>query len=117
MSKMNVKKSLLIQKEAKDIFKYLNDFHNWPQWSPWLIADPNTSRNIDSDGKFYYWEGAVTGSGDMRVLNERKNKSLSCDLNFYKPWKSRAKVDFYLEEKDYSDHFPVYIVLGKGILN
>jgi hypothetical protein len=53
----------------------------------------------------------------MRVLNERKNKSLSCDLNFYKPWKSRAKVDFYLEEKDYSDHFPVYIVLGKGILN
>jgi len=97
---MNVKKSLLIQKEAKDIFKYLNDFHNWPQWSPWLIADPNTSLNIDSDGKFYYWEGAVTGSGDMRVLNERKNKSLSCDLNFYKPWKSRAKVDFYLEEKD-----------------
>ena len=53
---MYVKKSLLIQKEADSIFKYLNDFHNWPQWSPWLIADPNASLNIDMDGKFYNWE-------------------------------------------------------------
>lgn len=96
---MYVKKSLLIQKEADSIFKYLNDFHNWPQWSPWLIADPNASLNIDMDGKFYNWEGVITGSGDMKVLCETKNKSLSCALNFYKPWKSKAIVDFYLEEK------------------
>ena len=88
-----------IQKEVKSIFNYLNDFHNWPQWSPWLIADPNTSLNIDTDGKYYIWEGDVTGSGDMRVLSETKNKSLSCSLNFYKPWKSKVEVDFYLEEK------------------
>lgn len=50
---MYIKKSLLIQKEVKSIFNYLNDFHNWPQWSPWLIADPNTSLNIDTDGKYY----------------------------------------------------------------
>ena len=91
MSKVYIKKSLLIQKEAKFIFNYLNDFHNWPQWSPWLIADPNTSLNIDTDGKYYNWEGDVTGSGDMRVLSETKNKSLSCSLNFYKPWKSKAE--------------------------
>ena len=96
---MYIKKSLLIQKEVKSIFNYLNDFHNWPQWSPWLIADPNTSLNIDTDGKYYIWEGDVTGSGDMRVLSETKNKSLSCSLNFYKPWKSKVEVDFYLEEK------------------
>ena len=35
----------------------------------------------------------------MKVLCETKNKSLSCALNFYKPWKSKAIVDFYLEEK------------------
>ena len=98
MSKMYIKKSLLIQKEAKFIFNYLNDFHNWPQWSPWLIADPNTSLNIETDGKYYNWEGDVTGSGDVRVLGETKNKSLSCSLNFYKPWKSKAEVNFYLEE-------------------
>lgn len=69
---MYIKKSLLIQKEAKSIFNYLNDFHNWPQWSPWLIADPNTSLNIETDGKYYNWEGDVTGSGDMRVLSETK---------------------------------------------
>lgn len=92
MSKIYIKKSLLIQKEAKSIFNYLNDFHNWPQWSPWLIADPNTSLNIETDGKYYNWEGDVTGSGDMRVLSETKNKSLSCSLNFYKPWKSKRKI-------------------------
>ena len=73
---MYIKKSLLIQKEAKSIFNYLNDFHNW---FPWLIADLNTSQNIDTDGKYYNWEGDVTGSGDTRVLSETKNKSLPFD--------------------------------------
>ena len=65
---MYIKKSLLIQKEAKTIFNYLNDFHNWPQWSPWLIADPNTSLNIDLDGKYYNWEGDVTGYWENEAL-------------------------------------------------
>jgi hypothetical protein len=72
---MYIKKSLLIQKEAKFIFNYLNDFHNWPQWSPWLIADPNTSLNIDTDGKYYNWEGDVDATGQSLALTKRKTKT------------------------------------------
>lgn len=100
MIKIDIKKSLLIKKEASHIFQLINDFHHWPKWSPWLIADPTTSLNIDNDGKFYNWHGNVTGSGDMKILSEKKNQSVSCILNFYKPWKSKAEVDFYLEEKE-----------------
>lgn len=74
MSALYIQKSILIHKEAKDIFKLLNDFHHWPKWSPWLIADPNTSLNIHDDGKFYNWEGPITGSGDMKVLTETRNE-------------------------------------------
>lgn len=99
MPTMYIQKSIFIKKEAKEIFKFLNDFHFWPKWSPWFIADPDTSLNIDNNGKFYNWEGAITGSGDMKVLTETKNESISCSLNFYKPWKSSAEVNFELSKE------------------
>lgn len=46
MIKIDIKKSLLIKKEASHIFQLTNDFHHWPKWSPLLIADPTTSLNI-----------------------------------------------------------------------
>ncbi len=99
MSSLYVQKSILINKEPEAIFKFLNDFHSWPKWSPWLIADPKTSISIHDDGKFFNWDGAVTGSGDLNVLTEVKNQSISYSLNFYKPWKSTADVSFDLAKK------------------
>lgn len=55
--------------------------------------------NVREDGKYYEWEGKQVGSGNMTVLREDGNSSIDIDLTFLKPWKSKAKVRFTLEQK------------------
>ena len=28
------------------VFPYVNDFHKWPDWSPWEKLDPNMKREL-----------------------------------------------------------------------
>ncbi len=100
MPKIYVRKSIQINAPASEVFLKLNDFHQWPAWSPWLIQEPEAAVNVAKDGKSYSWEGKRVGSGNMKVLSEIANQSLRCDLNFIKPWKSHAITGFQLKEKD-----------------
>ena len=99
MPSIHVSKNVFIEKKPKDIFPLINDFHHWPKWSPWLLADKKADLKIDPDGQFYSWNGAITGSGDMKICSKEKNQSVTYELNFYKPWKSHAVVQFLLTEK------------------
>ncbi|MEL6140195.1 MAG: SRPBCC family protein [Bacteroidota bacterium] len=96
MPKFSVVRSTLIDAPADRVFSALNDFHTWPHWSPWLIAEPNATVNIAEDGKSYNWEGKRVGSGAMSIASEAPGKSIDYDLTFLKPWKSQAKTSFLL---------------------
>lgn len=97
MPKMHVEKSIQIDASPEKVFAKINDFHHWPAWSPWLIAEPEAKVTVAADGKSYSWEGQRVGSGEMAILSETPNQSLSCDLTFLKPWKSTAKTNFNLK--------------------
>jgi len=96
MPKFSVVRSTLIDAPADRVFAALNNFHTWPQWSPWLIAEPDATVNIAEDGKSYNWEGNRVGSGEMSITDEVPEKSIDYDLNFLKPWKTQAKTSFQL---------------------
>lgn len=96
---MFVRKTILIHKSPNEIFPLINNFNSWPQWSPWLIADPNTRLDFENNGKYYRWKSEIIGSGSMQVLTEAPNESISYDLNFITPWKSQARVDMFLNKK------------------
>lgn len=96
MPKISVSRSTTINSSPKEIFQKLNDFNHWPNWSPWLIMEPEVSVTITDDAKYYEWKGDRTGEGNMKITNEVENESLSLDLTFLKPWKSKASVDFKL---------------------
>jgi effector-binding domain-containing protein len=55
---------------------------------------------VDPDGKYYNWESSILGSGEMSIENEQENQSINCDLQFFEPWRSKAKVTFYLNAKN-----------------
>ena len=97
MPKMNIDKSIVINKKPGEIFKYLNDFNEWVFWSPWLITDPDAKTKVSEDGKYNEWDGKVVGSGNMTILSEKENESIDYNLTFLKPWKSKAKVSFILK--------------------
>lgn len=97
MPKMNVSKSITINAPKEKIKTFLSDFHNWKNWSPWLICEPEAKLDYQKDGKYYKWEGKRVGVGEMTVLKEYDSE-IDYDLTFLKPWKSKAKVNFKLTD-------------------
>lgn len=98
MPKINVRKSCLINAPLDKVYQTVRDFHQWPRWSPWLITDPDCQVTYADDGKQYAWEGPVVGSGEMAVRDETPGGAIQYQLTFFKPWKSRAAVQFSFEE-------------------
>ncbi|MEM9142980.1 MAG: SRPBCC family protein [Bacteroidota bacterium] len=97
MPKTFVSRSSTIDVPKEKVKNTLADLHNWRPWSPWLVCEPEAKVEVEDDGKFYKWEGKRTGSGTIKVVDVSENK-IEYDLNFLKPWKSYAKVDFSFTE-------------------
>ena len=101
MPRMRVDTSIFIKKPSKIIYQSLCDFNHWQKWSPWLLAEPEAKVDIAPTGEFYQWEGSIVGAGQMRITQTSEaNDFLAMDLEFIKPWKSKAKVAFHLEENE-----------------
>lgn len=99
MPKINVRRSITINKPVSEVYNTLSDFNNWHPWSPWLISEPEAKVKVSENNKFYEWEGKVVGSGQMRIMEEKENQEIHIDLTFLKPWKSHAKTSFFFEDK------------------
>ena len=65
MPLFTVSKSLRIAAPVERVSGLVRDFRSWPQWSPWLIAEPSVALSHSDDGRGYTWDGAITGSGEM----------------------------------------------------
>lgn len=94
---MHVTRSIEIAAPQEKILPLVADFRNWPQWSPWLVAEPETQLRFSDDGKFYRWEGKITGTGEVRITDETLD-SLGMDLVFIKPFPASNRTGFRFEE-------------------
>ena len=43
-------------------------------------------------------EGEIIGAGNLKIVHEVENELVEMNLNFLKPWKSKATTTFELEE-------------------
>jgi predicted transcriptional regulator YdeE len=96
MPKTHIEKSITISAGAEKVKSIITDFNHWRHWSPWLILEPEAKVTVSAGGKKQEWEGKRIGSGEMTVLEE-KESAIHYDLTFLKPWKSKAKVDFFVK--------------------
>ena len=97
MPAMHISRSIEIDVPVDVVYESISNFREWPRWSPWLIAEPGCEVTYAEDGTSYSWDGQYVGAGEMKIAEEKKNEALHCDLQFFKPWKSTAKVAFLLE--------------------
>lgn len=79
----------------------INDFHEWPKWSPWESLDPQMARNYSGAaagvGAVYAWKGdRHAGEGRMEML-ESSADHLAVDLDFAAPMRARNRIDFTLK--------------------
>lgn len=94
MGNFEVERSNLIGIPVEKVYATVRDFQSWPQWSPWLCAEPDCPLEFASDGSQYSWNGSVVGAGEMKVVGERENDFIEYELTMLKPWKSVSKVRF-----------------------
>ena len=90
MPAMYVSEEIVVNKPVAEVFGYVRDFKQWPEWSPWLICEPETKLVFGQDE--YSWDGEVVGAGRMAVKEARENEEITYHLEFLKPWKSQADV-------------------------
>jgi hypothetical protein len=80
-------------------FTQVNDFSKWAAWSPWAKLDPNMkltlSANPAGKGATYAWAGnSDAGEGKMTITDSTPSSSVDIDLEFLKPFESKAKTKF-----------------------
>ena len=82
----------------------IEDFHEWPRWSPWEDMDPAMQRTYSGPesgvGSTYAWSGnRKAGSGRME-MREVTDERIDIALHFDKPFKSDNDLTFLLEPRN-----------------
>ena len=95
-----IERSATINASPEKVLPLVNDFHNWPGWSPWEKLDPNLQRTFDGPasgkGAIYAWNGNdKVGQGRMEIL-ESAPTQLDIKLDFIKPFASSNRTEFVL---------------------
>lgn len=96
-----VKRSTIIDAPAAAVFDRINDFHNWPEWSPWEDLDPDMQKSFSGaeagPGAEYAWSGnRKAGAGSMKIVDTTAPSKVTVALAFLKPFKSNSTIDFDL---------------------
>lgn len=71
-SKVYIEESIVINKPASVVFKQVNNFKNWPAWSPWQANDPEQVNTYEGpeqgiDAKTT-WTSKKNGNGSMTII-------------------------------------------------
>ena len=97
----NVEKTIVIKKPATEVKNRVGNLNEYSVWNPWQQSDPSASKMItgtsNTPGHKYAWEGKKVGVGSL-TINKIDDKYIHFDLEFLKPWKSKAKDNWMFEQ-------------------
>jgi hypothetical protein len=101
----HVERSAVIQAPPPVVFAHLEDFHRWPEWSPWEGRDPQMMREYEGAeagvGAAYHWNGNdQVGEGRMTITESAPPSRLDIRLDFIKPFAATNQCAFTLVPED-----------------
>ena len=96
----NVEKSTVINRPINAVMSRIANLNDYALWNPWQQSDPTATNSITgtpaTPGHKYAWEGKKVGVGAL-TLNHMDDRNIHFDLEFFKPWKSKAKDNWHFE--------------------
>lgn len=100
MGTFQISRSTTIAADPALVHGLVNDFHEWPAWSPWEDLDPALERSYSGAdkgvGSHYAWSGnRKAGSGSMEITASTPEQ-IDIQLTFLKPWKAVSHITFSL---------------------
>ncbi|MGO4716306.1 SRPBCC family protein [Bradyrhizobium sp. 2TAF24] len=98
-----ISRTASIQAPPDKIQPLINDFHQWPQWSPYEAKDPGMQRTFSGaasgKGAIYAWDGDKNvGTGRMEILDASLAK-VAIKLDFIKPFEGHNVAEFSFEPR------------------
>lgn len=98
MGGYDVSRTVTISADAARVHALVDDFHEWPAWSPWEGLDPDLERTYSGPakgvGSRYAWKGnRKAGAGDMTIVTSDAG-AVVIDLHFLKPFRSESRIEF-----------------------
>lgn len=96
-----VQRSASIKAPPEKIFPFINDFRQWPVWSPFEKIDPDMKRTYGATtagkGATYGWDGDKNiGSGSMEILDAPAPQRVTIKLDFTRPFEAHNIAEFTL---------------------
>ena len=97
-----VQRSARIKAPPEKIFPLIDNYRNWPQWSPYENRDPDMKRTFSGapsgKGAKYAWEGNKNvGTGEMEIIDTAPPNKVLIKLDFIKPFEGHNVAEFTLE--------------------
>lgn len=100
--RFKVERSALIAAPPEAVFRHVNDFHKWQDWSPWAKLDPEAKISFAGPeagtGAQFTWNGnKAVGEGRMTIVDATPPRAIKLKLEFVRPVESTADVAFSFE--------------------
>jgi len=116
MPAYHVDRSIRINAPVSRVRPAIENFAEWPNWSPWLCMEPEAELDVygtsGQPGHGYSWNGDLVGSGGMKLVSADANE-MKMDLEFIKPFKSTAKVKMEIQSVNESETDVTWNMDGK----
>jgi uncharacterized protein YndB with AHSA1/START domain len=94
-----VERSALIQAPPAALQAQIEDFHQWPHWSPWARRDPSMQVTYEGAergvGAVQRWVGSKeVGKGSATILESEPGQRVLIQLEFLEPFRATSLVEF-----------------------
>ena len=96
----NIEKNIIIDRPMQDVMNRIGNLNDYSLWNPWQQSEPTSTKEITGSpytaGHRYAWSGKKIGVGRL-TLRSMNSKNISFDLEFFKPWKSKALDNWHFD--------------------
>ena len=97
-----VQRSALIKASPEKVFAVINDFNNWPSWSPWQHLDPAMKTSVSGapsgKGAVSTWDGnSKVGAGRTEITESVAPSRIAMKLDMARPFEAHNIVEYTLE--------------------
>jgi hypothetical protein len=97
----HIEKSIVINKPVPFVMSKIGNLNDYAIWNPWQQSEPSATKTITGSpnmtGHKYAWQGKKIGMGSL-TLTAIDSKHIHFELEFIKPWQSKAKDDWMFEQ-------------------
>jgi effector-binding domain-containing protein len=94
----DVNRTAIIKAPVEVVFDNVNDYKNWPKWSPWLekdtLAELTYSDTTFGKDASYSWKSTdkEVGEGSMKTIDSKSFETINQHLKIVVPWETESDV-------------------------